>query len=668
MKESYGVDHLVAKHVRSPTLKLDLNTEDGQTVLLQLLEDPDLCYVHMAPPCGTSSRARDLRRRYGYDPPQLRTEERPDGLPNLPPVLAKRVQLANSLYHFTGIIARKCYEFGILFSIENPWRSHFWATSHFSRHMTDLTLQTCIFDHCMFGSRRAKRTKLLHVIDSFAALNVTCDGSHVHAQWGYSQNSWATAEETAYPFPLCKAMAFHLCEFLFDLGCHRPPRAIEESVNDLQLQKVFAGAQPKGKRVLPLVAEFKTVVKLTGHPSAMPPQKVKEPWSIPTTIQCEPALETLPAGSRVIRAHMQGGDVEALKKAFPTDSEIHVGSVLDESDCFDDVNSIRMVNIVGIPWAIEEFIGKAAACAHPKMLVTGLDTDITDLVDFYASSHLGDITSARTETLRRWMRQAVDCMDEEKKLKDEMPDHCKNILQKKRLVLFGKLMQEVGHEDSNLHLEIARGFDLSGPIPRSGVCRKRKKPGNLGRAELRRRAGTVRKAIVASTKGSGDDEIDRAVFEVTSKEKESGWLHGPYALDELPADASVTRRFGIRQNGKVRPIDNFTESLINLTASSGETIELHGTDTIAAIIAYWRETMQKTTGGKLHGLKAKTWDLKKAYKQLCVSADGLNDSYLAVFDPGARQTQVYGQYVLPFVHVPQYMPFAVPPMLCGRSD
>ena len=98
----------------------------------------------------------------------------------------------------------------------------------------------------------------------------------------------------------------------------------------------------------------------------------------------------------------------------------------------------------------------------------------------------------------------------------------------------------------------------------------------------------------------------------------------------------------------MRPIDNFTESMVNLTASSGETIELRGTDTIAAIAAYWMESMAKSSSTNLPALKAKTWDLKKAYKQLCVSEDGLNDSYLAVYDPQTRKTLVYGQYVLPF--------------------
>ena len=648
LKESYGIDHLVSKHVRSPTLKLDLNTEDGRAVLFQLLEDPDLCYVHLAPPCGTASRARDLRRREGYDPPQLRTEWKPDGLDNLPPVLAKRVQLANSLYHLTGVIACRCYELGILFSIENPWRSHFWATSFFSEQVKGLKLQTCIFDHCMYGSGRAKRTKLMHVIDTFSNLSVTCDDSHTHLPWGRSSGQWATTEECAYPIPLCKAMSFQVCEFLFQLGCHKPSYSLNDVDNNLQLQKVFAGSQPKGKRVLPMVSEFKNVVKLLGPPTSMPPQKIKATWNIPTDVTATPHVSVLPAGSRVIRTHFQRGDGGALIADMPENSDIHIASLLDESGCLGDEGDVIMATVVGIPWEVEEFIEKAVSCGHPKLLVTGLDSEIKDLIDHYATASLADIMSARIETLRNWMRKAVDCMEEEKRLKEEMPDHCKKILAQKRLTLFGKILEEVGHEDTDLHLEVARGFDLSGPIPRSGVYKKRKKPGNLSRAELRRRAGTVRKTIYASTKSSGDPEIDDAVFEATTKEKESGWLHGPYTLEEIPLDASVTRRFGIKQGGKVRPIDNFTESLVNLTASSGETIELHGTDTIAAIAAYWMESMPKYSSTNLPALKVKTWDLKKAYKQLCVSEDGLNDSYLAVYEPQTRKTLVYGQYVLPF--------------------
>ena len=247
LKESYGIDHLVSKHVRSPTLKLDLNTEDGRAVLFQLLEDPDLCYVHLAPPCGTASRARDLRRREGYDPPQLRTEWKPDGLDNLPPVLAKRVQLANSLYHLTGVIACRCYELGILFSIENPWRSHFWATSFFSEQVKGLKLQTCIFDHCMYGSGRAKRTKLMHVIDTFSNLSVTCDDSHTHTCLGAVLAANGPQLKNVHIQFLCaKLCLFKFASFCFSWDVTNHPIRLMMSTTTCNYKKCLLEASPKG--------------------------------------------------------------------------------------------------------------------------------------------------------------------------------------------------------------------------------------------------------------------------------------------------------------------------------------------------------------------------------------------------------------------------------------
>ena len=44
----------------------------------------------------------------------------------------------------------------------------------------------------------------------------------------------------------------------------------------------------------------------------------------------------------------------------------------------------------------------------------------------------------------------------------------------------------------------------------------------------------------------------------------------------------------------------------------------------------------------------KTWDLKKAYKQLPIHVESTNESYLAVFDPIEGKPKIYGQRVLPF--------------------
>ncbi|CAJ1378323.1 unnamed protein product, partial [Effrenium voratum] len=98
-------------------------------------------------------------------------------------------------------------------------------------------------------------------------------------------------------------------------------------------------------------------------------------------------------------------------------------------------------------------------------------------------------------------------------------------------------------------------------------------------------AKRIRTGIIHSVRSSGDLEMDNALYEVTQEELRTGWLHGPYRPSDLSESATVTRRFAVRQNNKIRPIDDYTESLVNSTSASGETITLHGVETICATSA-----------------------------------------------------------------------------------
>lgn len=153
-----------------------------------------------------------------------------------------------------------------------------------------------------------------------------------------------------------------------------------------------------------------------------------------------------------------------------------------------------------------------------------------------------------------------------------------------------------------------------------------------------------------------DDEICQGVYDATLKEVEQGWLEGPIPLTEMGDRCSVTRRFGVKQfsteadgsrSCKVRPIDDFTESLINLTNGSEECIVVHGIDFILAGVAY-RMGQMRACGGASSELCAKTVDLRKAYKQLPIDANSLHDSYLCVKVPSERRVELYRCKVLPF--------------------
>ena len=259
------------------------------------------------------------------------------------------------------------------------------------------------------------------------------------------------------------------------------------------------------------------------------------------------------------------------------------------------------------------------------------------------------LASERTGVMRRWMMELVECMDEEKAYKDGMSPHRAKVLSTKRLVLFRGMLVEAGHEDDGLVENIKNGFDLVGDIPKSGVYKKRVKPATITSDELRSSAKRTRKAIIQSTRGSDGSVVDLGVYQSTLDEMERGWLHGPYTEQELGDDYTVTRRFGVRQGSKIRPIDNYTEPLVNQTTSAGEAISLHSTDVIAATLSLWMSVMNKRESNitKLD-LVGKSYDLHKAYKHLCISDDGLKDAYICVFNPGSKRAELFGQYVLPF--------------------
>ena len=113
--------------------------------------------------------------------------------------------------------------------------------------------------HCMFGSSRRKLTKLIHNIPAFHHLNQLCDNKHEHEPWGQKPDgSWATAEETAYPWPLARAIAAQVLLQLQELGveCHLPSFAEQEAT--LQAMRAATNIQPC-KGLPPLVPEFKQV-------------------------------------------------------------------------------------------------------------------------------------------------------------------------------------------------------------------------------------------------------------------------------------------------------------------------------------------------------------------------------------------------------------------------
>ena len=164
--------------------------------------------MDFALPCGTSSRARLIQRKDPWNPPILRTDEFPDGLPHLEGTLAARVEAAKQLYSITCQLVEHCIEHNTYFAVENPGWSFLWQTAPFVQLANQFSMLEVTFHHCRYGSSRRKLTKCMHNVPLFAELELHCDNSRAHEPWGQSLDGhWTTAEETAYPWELCRVIA-----------------------------------------------------------------------------------------------------------------------------------------------------------------------------------------------------------------------------------------------------------------------------------------------------------------------------------------------------------------------------------------------------------------------------------------------------------------------------
>ena len=145
---------------------------------------------------------------------------------------------------------------------------------------------------------------------------------------------------------------------------------------------------------------------------------------------------------------------------------------------------------------------------------------------------------------------------------------------------------------------------------------------------------------------SGDRETDLSLFAATMKEVEKGFIKGPTNKEELLAGSTLTKRFPVKQQNKVRPIDDCKASLVNFAVTQNEGVTIHTIDHIASMLAFWMKGGSLSVGD---GLVAKCWDLSDAYKQVPLSVEAFHlDSCLAVYDPSCSSAKIFKQCALPF--------------------
>ena len=102
-------------------------------------------------------------------------------------------------------------------------------------------------------------------------------------------------------------------------------------------------------------------------------------------------------------------------------------------------------------------------------------------------------------------------------------------------------------------------------------------------------------AVAASQRRAADRRIDAEVLRKTRVEVQRGLASGPFLpgqLDEILGPRWVpSRRFGVVQGEKVRPIDDLTASFVNSAATIRDKTSWEGVDGVASVAKLWARLM-----------------------------------------------------------------------------
>lgn len=157
---SIAVDKDRKSGAYSSIVQLDLRNLEHRNLVAEWMQSPLFCWLHMAPVCGTASRAREIQRHWS-DPKPLRSNDYPHGLPDLSEKDMTRVDIANDLFAYSCKLFQDAAACNIFVTMENPSNSYFWLTDWFTRLRQSVALTITDFQACMYGGKRPNGRDLL---------------------------------------------------------------------------------------------------------------------------------------------------------------------------------------------------------------------------------------------------------------------------------------------------------------------------------------------------------------------------------------------------------------------------------------------------------------------------------------------------------------------------
>ena len=645
------VDKTTSRSSQIYIAQYDVTDPDQFESLMQVLEAEQhhLAAIHLAPACGTASRAREKKLlkwvRKGFKVPiPLRSQSKPMGVDGLSNLDKLRTEMANQVYEVTAKIIQFCIDSCILCSVENPANSLFWLYPDIAKVLQQFEGFHVTFANCMHGGKRNKLTKWWATKPVFADLEASCDQKHQHAKWNPVQQGdtlvFPTAEEAAYPHLLCKRVIAIILRYVTALGATMP-QDLHEQLPSAQVtsHRWVLDMLPKGKKLRPLVSEFKDYKYFLVHPSQEP--------------EDAPFFKQQPKGARVVQRQLQWGEVRVEEQQGEV-SVLWINSATGKHQPLESRIAIWDVEplgksvqaefcTVGIPREPWDFVEKAVIAGHPRSLGIHLSGQVMDMLKQNFAMEPYKLVRERAQFMKRWTARCKELELKELELHESLDKHLKDVLQGKRLLLFKEMLADLHYPDAGLVDEICSGFKLSGWLSKSHVFPSALKRPAQSLESACKVAKGLNKNICKQVASGTDESLAEEVWELTNEELEKGWA---WLDDECKVDEHIlAKRFGLRQGEKTRLIDDCSIGGFNSTCGSNEKLKIHAIDEMAAYIAWCLTNLGDES---MESVLGKTYDLKNAYKQYGIAPQDRSLLRIAVWDPETSKVRFLGLNALPF--------------------
>ena len=627
------IDHKTTRSCGVPIQVWDLEDPQQLQLLLDFLQEEkdNILLVWMAPPCGTASRARERRQpkleAQGVKVPvPLRSTVQPDQLDGLQGTDKVKTEKANILYSAIHDIAVLCHSLDLFAVIENPFNSHFWSTTPMQKLNTSVASHSWVsFHNCCHGGDRDKLTSLWVNKPWLNDLEARCDGKHSHKSWVPSKTPdgvlFPTSEEAAYPTILCTRIISMMAIQAEAMGANMS-ETLQQQMDvglDTATNRIVLGCLPRGNKVKPLVAEYDHYIVALCNP--------QDDKTVDKTIQ------SLPKGAKIVTRRIVNGehDRDKVLESYSKDRiVVHYNNFPLE------------LCTIGVPSGPEEFIRRAVEAGHPR----SLDGFVDEVVKVAAYDNFHgppfDLAKKRLNFFKRWNARALELCGEERAYKQTLPAHCAEVLSGKRLLIFKEILESIDYPDKDLVQQMSRGFELSGWLPKSNVFLPGSRRPSFDKSTMMKLAKGLNRATLSSLGQRQEQLLEQGAWDETIKELDNGWLWEDKSCDL--SQHVVAKRFGIKQGGKIRVIDDCSCCGLNGSVGLKEKFKLHSVDQLASMIAY----SFGVSGQRHPPLLGRTYDLKSAYKQFPVCCEDRRLLRIAVNEPGVAQPRIMGVNVLPF--------------------